>query len=422
MLKIEKLCVNDAGRYDLYLCQPNTTEKSLLASVELSVKTKPISIVRKLTAKRVESNLLLLECEVSKPLTSNDQFKFEWHKDNQPLQLQSSTKRITSKIVNQGKTCQLFIEKFDYLDSGVYEFAVYDTQAVDLKETTSFKLEIKQNPFKAGMKVLNTDLSEMRVLQVELETIPVGTIDVDKMKWFKNDIPIDVLNNDKFKFTKLSTGKFLLEIKNVCAEDNGSYQCNLDEFSNKLNLSGIEDPAVIQKPQPPKIEIAPETLNAQKDECLTPKPKIEEPPSPMPQQDNSNVFDNRIKEIVDEDVQNLSQEQSSPIIEEPPEQARIAEKTPVREELPPLPLEQIEVTKAEELKQEETKLDDKASVEQVEVVQNKEAKVEQLKDEEKKKLDEQTEEEIIEERIEEVTEESNDLEIIETKKKKSGKN
>lgn len=232
-LKIDKLVPNDSGLYELVLVTPNET--GLIASIDLNVKPKPITIVRKISAKKVENTLLMLECEVSKPITN--QLKFYWLKDGKEIDF--GDKHVFARVVND-KICQLFIDKFDHADSGVYEFNIFDLQAPDLKETSSFKLDIKQNPFKTGMRVANSDVSESRLLQIEFETIN-DSYKMEDMKWLKNGQQLDLDNKEKYFFSKTGPNKFCLEIREIDAGDNGSYQCNIDEFSNKLNLSGIEN-------------------------------------------------------------------------------------------------------------------------------------------------------------------------------------
>jgi hypothetical protein len=228
-LMIDRLSLEDSGCYEL------VSDKSVLSIIDLKVKEKPISIIRKLNAQKIDKNSLLLECEVSKPLTN--QFKFNWSKDGLELELDNGH---LSHLVKNGKICHLYINKFDHLDSGTYEFSVIDKDIPELRESTSFRLEIKQNPFKTGMRVVNTDMNETRLLQIELETVD-DTFNPDNMKWLKNGEPIDFSMKNKYEFYKKSPRIFCLEIKEIDSTDNGSYQCNIDEFSNKLNLSGIEN-------------------------------------------------------------------------------------------------------------------------------------------------------------------------------------
>ncbi|CAF0740265.1 unnamed protein product [Brachionus calyciflorus] len=232
-LKIDKLAVGDKGLYELFYV--DETENVLVSSIELNVKPKPISIIRKLNAKRIEPTLLLLECEVSKPITN--QFKFYWLKDGKELDL--NDRHVKIRIINE-KVCQLFIDKFDHNDSGLYEFSIFDIQYPELKETTSFRLEIKQNPFKSGMKIANSDVAESRILKIEFDTV-TDKLKCEDLKWLKDGVPLNINDKMKYNFFKISPTKFCLEIKNVNKSDNGSYLCSIEEFSNKLNLSGIEN-------------------------------------------------------------------------------------------------------------------------------------------------------------------------------------
>ncbi len=256
-IKIDRLTLKDSGRYELMM------ESTLLASIDLKVVERPIVITKKLSAKKVENNLLL-ECQVSKPIT--DAFKLSWSKDGKELH---NNEHLNKRLVN-GKNCQLLINNFDHLDSGVYEFSIQPINEPELKEVSSFRLDIKQNPFKTGMRVVNNDLSETRLLQVEFETVN-DSFNVDDMKWFKGESPLLVNESSKYRFYKSGPGKFCLEIEDVDANDNGSYQCNLDEFSNKLNLSGIEN-VVKEEKILPKEELKEEPIEepreelAQKDE------------------------------------------------------------------------------------------------------------------------------------------------------------
>lgn len=206
-----------------------------LATIDLNVKEKPIAIIKKLSAQKVQNNLLLLECEVSRPMTS--QFKYCWLKD--ATEIIVDDQHLTRKIADETK-CRLFINKFDYVDSGTYEFSIHDTSTPELKESTSFRLDIKQNPFRSGMKVINNDFNTTRTLTIEFETVN-DKYDVTQMKWIKDNKQIVFENNPKYSFVKTSPNKFCLEIRNVDSTDNGAYSCGIDEFTNKLNLSGIEN-------------------------------------------------------------------------------------------------------------------------------------------------------------------------------------
>jgi hypothetical protein len=230
-LKIDKLVLADTGRYELIMSDDVT-----LATIDLNVKEKPIAIVKKLNAQKVQNNLLMLECELSRPINP-DQHQFTWSKDNQEITLDDS--HLSRKI--DGVKCRLFINKFDYVDSGTYEFAVLDVASPELKETSSFRLEIKQNPFKSGMKVVNSDFNKTRTLRIEFETVS-DKFTTGDMKWLKDNKPIDFgSQSGKYLFSKCAPGKFSLEINEVDSTDNGAYSCGIDEFTNKLNLSGIEN-------------------------------------------------------------------------------------------------------------------------------------------------------------------------------------
>lgn len=232
-LKIDKLALADTGRFELIMTEAGSRIK--LAAIDLNVMEKPIAITKKLNAQKVQNNLLLLECEVNKPITA--QFKYAWSKDN--VEITSDDDHLSCKIV-EGTKCRLFINKFDYVDSGTYEFTIHDPKIPELKESTSFRLDIKQNPFKSGMRVVNGDFSQTRILTIEFETVN-DKYEVKDMKWLKDNAPMDIAKNHKYNFVKIAPCKFTLEIKDVGSVDNGAYNCMIDEFTNKLNLSGIEN-------------------------------------------------------------------------------------------------------------------------------------------------------------------------------------
>ncbi|RMZ97957.1 hypothetical protein BpHYR1_008185, partial [Brachionus plicatilis] len=232
VLKIDKIMKDDEGIYELYLIE--NQEKILISCVELSVKEKTIAIVRKLSAKKVEQSLLKLECEVSAPLTGN--IKYYWLKNGKEIDLDK--KNVKTRIMNE-RVCQMFIDKFDHDDSGLYEFVVFDLQEPEMKEVSSFRLEIKQNPFKTGMKIVNSNMTETKSLKIEFETIN-NEIEIDDFKWKKDGKELDDDEREKYKFRKTGKNTFCLEIQDIKKKDNGLYECNLGEFSNKLNLSGIE--------------------------------------------------------------------------------------------------------------------------------------------------------------------------------------
>lgn len=401
-MKIDKLVPSDTGRYDLYLCQPADDEKSLLASIELTVKPKPISIVKRMTAKRVETNLLLLECELSQPMSNK--FKMSWLKNGQPIDFasQGDQRRLVPKLANGGRTCQLFVEKFDYQDSGVYELVVWDCQMPELKESTSFKLEIKQNPFKSGMKVMNTDLSEARVLRIELETIPSDTIDASKMKWFKNEQPIDVMNSDKYKLEKIGPGKFVLEIRDVCADDNGSYQCTIEEFSNKLNLSGIEnaaEPVTKQKPQAAKAQEVQETEQAVQESQIV-QPEVVETQITTQTEEVAEVVEAKSAQVVEQqqvvetqqivEENKLEQVQEQKLEEEQPTEAEVKQAETQEAKIEEAKVEQVEATTLiqEEVINEQIQQSQEAQEEKIEVVES----VTEIQEEQQPVVEEKVEE------------------------------
>jgi serine/threonine protein kinase len=256
-LKIDKLSMIDSGRYELIMNDLIDNSSLVLAIIDLNVKEKPIAIVKKLTAQKVQNSILLLECEVSKSIITG-QYIHTWKKDG--LEISLDDQHIARNIVNE-KICRLYINKFDYVDSGIYEFSVYDINFPELKETTSFRLDIKQNPFKSGMRVANTDMNKTRLLIIEFETVN-DKYEITDMKWKKNNTLINFELNQKYLFRKIESNKFSLEIRNIDASDNGSYVCSIDEFSNKLNLTGIEN--IIQQATV-NYEIQ-ETLHEQNDE------------------------------------------------------------------------------------------------------------------------------------------------------------
>jgi len=234
-LKIDKLLLVDTGRYELIM-NDLETGKVTLAIIDLNVKEKPISIVKKLNAQKVQNNLLMLECEVSKPI--GEGHVFSWSKDGH--QINVDDQHLARKV--EGVKCRLFINKFDYVDSGTYEFSVLDVNSPELRESTNFRLEIKQNPFKSGMKVVNTDFNATRTLRIEFETVS-DRFETTDMKWIKDGQQINFNSpiQNKYAFYKANPTKFILEINDVNSNDNGAYSCGIDEFTNKLNLSGIEN-------------------------------------------------------------------------------------------------------------------------------------------------------------------------------------
>ena len=232
-LKIDKLSLQDTGRFELIMSEAGSRIK--LATIDLNVMEKPISIVKKLNAQKVQNNLLLLECQVDRPIT--DRFRCAWFKDG--VEILVDDDHLSRKIV-EGTKCRMFINKFDYVDSGTYEFSVHDPKIPELKESTSFRLDIKQNPFKSGMRVANGDFSQTRTLTIEFETVS-EKFEVGDMKWLKDGVQIRFEDNVKYNFVKSAPCRFTLEIREVGSMDNGAYNCMIDEFTNKLNLSGIEN-------------------------------------------------------------------------------------------------------------------------------------------------------------------------------------
>ena len=232
-LKIDKLSLQDTGRFELIMSEAGSRIK--LATIDLNVMEKPISIVKKLNAQKVQNNLLLLECQVDRPIT--DRFRCAWFKDG--VEILVDDDHLSRKIV-EGTKCRMFINKFDYVDSGTYEFSVHDPKIPELKESTSFRLDIKQNPFKSGMRVANGDFSQTRTLTIEFETVS-EKFEVGDMKWLKDGVEIRFEDNAKYNFVKSAPCRFTLEIREVGSMDNGAYNCMIDEFTNKLNLSGIEN-------------------------------------------------------------------------------------------------------------------------------------------------------------------------------------
>ncbi len=232
-LKIDKLSLQDTGRFELIMSEAGSRIK--LATIDLNVMEKPISIVKKLNAQKVQNNLLLLECQVDRPIT--DRFRCAWFKDG--VEILVDDDHLSRKIV-EGTKCRMFINKFDYVDSGTYEFSVHDPKIPELKESTSFRLDIKQNPFKSGMRVANGDFSQTRTLTIEFETVS-DKFEVGDMKWLKDGVQIRFEDNAKYNFVKSAPCRFTLEIREVGSMDNGAYNCMIDEFTNKLNLSGIEN-------------------------------------------------------------------------------------------------------------------------------------------------------------------------------------
>jgi len=256
-LKIDKLGMVDSGRYELIMNDLVDNSNLTLAIIDLNVKEKPIAIIKKLSAQKVQNSILLLECEVSKSILS-DQYVHIWKKDG--VEINPDDHHIARQIAEE-KICRLYINKFDYVDSGIYEFSVYDIDYPELKETTSFRLDIKQNPFKSGMRVANNDMNKTRLLVIEFETVN-DKYGVNDMKWKKNNVLMEFDCNQKYSFRKIDSNKFSLEIRNIDASDNGSYICSIDEFSNKLNLTGIEN--IIQQTVV-NYEIQ-ETINEQNEE------------------------------------------------------------------------------------------------------------------------------------------------------------
>ena len=412
-LKITKLNLKDTGRYELIMRGQDEPHPFItLAIIDLKVKEKPISIVKKLSARKVQNDLLLLECEVSKPIT--DQFRFAWKKDGEEILV--NDQHLHRRIAGDGRLCQLFINKFDYVDSGVYEFLIYDHQVPEMKETTNFRLDIKQNPFKSGMRVANNnEVNETRTLILEFETVN-DTYNVNNMKWMKDNAPLDLTNTNKYKFSKVGPGKFWLEIRDLNAGDNGSYSCCIDEFSNKLNLSGIEN---IIKRDDESLE-EDEELNETIEfiETKTVKKTVKkavDAPAEVSQVD-------QVSEQVEEmSVEVVLPEVLEPAVEEVVEQkSEVTEKTAtvveqVVEEVPEEKTTQIKEVEeineetieeiSEEIVEEQVEEITKKTETKVEQVEEKvpEEKVEEIKrTDEEEEIKEETVEEIVEEQVEEI--------------------
>ena len=244
-----------------------SSEKSQikLASIDLQVREKPISISSPLSAQKLHADLLL-QCEVSKPLRTDSEhsFEFKWLKDGVELNTSDKDKDETKHarrsmsicLLNEAKTCQLLIGNFSHEDSGLYEFRVSTpaTTTSDVNEepvfteSSTFRLDIKPNPFKTPMRV-ETDAARHAVL-ISFETIDDDDErddhhPIERMSWSKDDQPLDLSNAAKYRFAAASPppppSKYVLEIRNVRKSDNGVYKCTIGEFANRLQLTGIEE-------------------------------------------------------------------------------------------------------------------------------------------------------------------------------------
>ena len=241
-IKIKSSKLSDTGKYELEV-NPINGAPTKLATLDILVKELPIKITKNISVNKKDKNLVL-ECEVSKPLSiddENSEFFHTWLKNEQPIQKETAHlgNPVKENIIN-GRKCQLMIDNYDHTDSGLYEFVVGPKEHPELKQSTGTRLEIEKNPFKSPLYVTQNEIQDGDSIEIQFETTTDDYMPQD-FKWLKDDKNLQIKDTPKYQFLKVSPSKFKLIIHTPVSADNAEYTCEINNHKNSIKLNGLSD-------------------------------------------------------------------------------------------------------------------------------------------------------------------------------------